>query len=143
MPCENVKGFNSSTYNHFTGENDIFLGLQYRKLVFDTTTVSADYSDAIIDLEQTFAVIENNGTKYLVQRDIYGASKLLFLNTVKEKRVDAKTGREYEVAIHKIDREKYSKWFEDVFYPKHIEYLKYLISLYNLGVKLNGTILGV
>lgn len=138
-----MKGFNTSTYNHFTDKNDIFLGLQYRKLVFDTTIVSADYSDAVINLEQTFAEIEHNGNKYLVQRDIYGASKLLFLNTVKEKRVDAKTGREYEVTIHKIDREKYSKWFEDVFYPKHIEYLKYLISLYNLGVKLNGTILGV
>lgn len=144
MPNINVRGFNTSTFNHFTGKHDVFLGLQYRKLVYDKSTVSADYLENVIDLEQTFAVIEDSkGNKYLVQRDLYAASKMLFLYPVKEKRINTKTGKEYEVTLHKLNQEEYSKWFEEVFYPKHIEYLKYLIKLHNLGVKLNGTILGM
>ena len=41
-----------------------------------------------------------------------------------------------------FDQKTYSKWFDKVFYPKHLEYMKEFIKKYNLNIDLNGLILG-
>lgn len=137
-----VQYFNTSTYNPFTDKFDIFLKIDQRLVVFDKSTVSEKYNDQAVEFANTFTKIyDNEGNCYIVQRDVFGASKMLFLYPVKEERID-KNGKKYTVEVLKFDREGYLKWFRDVFYPKHLELIKYLISLYNLDVDLNGTILG-
>jgi len=135
--------FSTTTYNHFTGEKDVFTEIYNRLLVFSSEGVPDEYNEGAIEFYSTFSTIQDaEGNHYIVQRDIYGASKMLFLHNVEEERVSSKTGKKYKVEVEKFDAIGYAKWFKDVFYPKHLEYIKYLIGVYNLGAKLDGTILG-
>lgn len=137
-----VNYFNVSTYNPFTDDFDIFLTLDKRLVVFDLSTVSEAYNNRAIDFVNTFTkVYDGEGNSYILQRDVFGASKMLFLHTENEERV-SKKGNKYIVKVSKFDRDAYLKWFKNVFYPKHLELINDLIRQYNLGIDLNGTILG-
>lgn len=137
--CNKIIGFNSSTYNHLTQQFDIFLKLNQRLVVFD----DSDCDDYAYNFTDTFCYIEDGlGNKYMVQRDIYAASKLLFCIHSKEKIKNEKTGKYYERDVWTFDQDGYTKFFNDVFYPKHKEYLEKLIGDMKLGAKINGTILG-
>lgn len=135
--------FSTSTYNHFIGENDIFTSLNNRLVVFDREGLSEEINKRAIEFYNTFMTIHDaDGNHYIVQRDVYGASKMLFLYEVEEERVNKKTGKKYKAKVEKFDAEGYAEWFKEVFYPKHLELIEYLIGVYNLGAELNGTILG-
>ena len=144
LPFREVSGFSSSTYNHFTQSNDIFLKLNQRFASFknsDEYVNDISYNETAVKLVDTINIIENNDKRYAVQRDLYACSKLLFVHQEVVEKV-SKKGKKYKTTIDVIDNEAYSKWFEEVFYPKHIEYLQELIKKYNLGIDLNGLILG-
>ena len=144
LPCREVRTFNSSNYNHFTQDNDLFIELNKRFVTFKKDEDFIDdiaYNETALRLIDTFGIVTYNGKRYILQRDLYASSKLLFLNVVKEKRKD-KNGKEYEVSVDVFNQEEYSKWFDEVFYPKHLEYLQKLIDEYNLGYDINGLILG-
>lgn len=142
IPCEKIWGFNTSMYNHFTDNNDIFTKLRQRLILFDEKYVGDGFKDRVYNFSATFASIEDSkGNKYVVQRDLYGASKLLFLHKqiveIKDENGDVKTK-----TVWVFDREGYSVWFENIFYPKHKAYLQQLIEARGLGIDLNGSILG-
>lgn len=144
LPLLELKTFNSSNYNHFTQQNDLFIELNKRFLTF---TNNKDYIDDVIYNEtalqfiNTLGVIEHNGKRYILQRDLYGASKMLFISRGTEKTL-TKSGKEYNREVDVFDQKGYSKWFDKVFYPKHIKYMKEFIRKYNLNIDLNGLILG-
>ena len=142
IPCEKIWGFNTSMYNHFTDNNDIFTKLRQRLILFDEKYVGDGFKDRVYNFSATFASIEDSkGNKYVVQRDLYGASKLLFLHKqiveIKDEKGEVKTK-----TVWVFDREGYSVWFENTFYPKHKAYLQQLIEARGLGIDLNGSILG-
>lgn len=144
LPLLELKTFNSSNYNHFTQQNDLFIELNKRFLTF---TNNKDYIDDVIYNEtalqfiNTLGVIEHNGKRYILQRDLYGASKMLFISRGTEKAL-TKSGKEYNREVDVFDQKGYSKWFDKIFYPKHLEYMKEFIRKYNLNIDLNGLILG-
>ena len=113
--------------------------MNQRLVVFD----DSDCDDYAYNFTDTFCYIEDGlGNKYMVQRDIYAASKLLFCIHSKEKIKNEKTGKYYERDVWTFDQDGYTKFFNDVFYPKHKEYLEKLIGNMKLGAKINSTILG-
>lgn len=138
-----IDGLNLSTYNHFTGENDLFLTLKDRLITLDKNC--EDEENKIIPFEETISTIEYNGKKYILQRDLYAASKMLFCYTKKEKiEYVNKNGEKEEKIIDKwyFDREGYIKFFDEIFYKKQEKYIEELIQLRKEGKKINGTILG-
>ena len=66
---------------------------------------------------------------------------MLFISRGTEKAL-TKSGKEYNREVDVFDQKGYSKWFDKVFYPKHLEYMKEFIKKYNLNIDLNGLILG-
>ena len=113
-------------------------------VVFDKSTVSSSYNKRAVEFEKTFAVIRDKDNNcYLIQRDLYAAAKMLFFYKVTEECVDEKSGRHYTKDVWVFDQKGFEKFFDEVFYPKHIEYIQYLIKARNLGVEINPIILGV
>ena len=143
IPYRKVAYFNTSTYNHFTKKFDVFLTIDKRLVVFDTSDVSEIYNDKAVSFIKTFDVlVDEQGNKYVVQRDIYASSKMLFLVRKSEERISKKTGKKYIAEFDEFDQEGYEKWFLEVFYPKHLAYIKELIKAQDLGVDINGLMLG-
>ncbi len=131
-------GFNCSTYNHFTKQNDIFTNLSNRLIVFDDTDVSEKFKNVTSKFDETITTIyDKDGTGYILQRDLYAASKMLYLIPHKEKN---KYGK--EIIVWEFDQIGYEKFFKECFYPKHKEYIESLIKQRNLNVPMSGTILG-
>ena len=144
LPLLELRTFKSSNYNHFTQQNDLFIELNKRFLTFTSSDNYKDdevYNETALQFINTLGVIEHNGKRYILQRDLYGASKMLFISQSKEK-VTTESGRSYNKTIDTFDQKGYTKWFETVFYPKHLEYMKEFIKKYNLNIDLNGLILG-
>ena len=144
LPLLELKTFNSSNYNHFTQQNDLFIELNKRFLTFannDTYKDDKVYNETALQFINTLGVIEHNKKRYILQRDLYGASKMLFISRGTEKAL-TKSGKEYNREVDVFDQKTYSKWFDKVFYPKHLEYMKEFIKKYNLNIDLNGLILG-
>ena len=144
LPLLELKTFNSSNYNHFTQQNDLFIELNKRFLTFTNNDTYKDdkvYNETALQFINTLGVIEHNGKRYILQRDLYGASKMLFISRGTEKAL-TKSGKEYNREVDVFDQMAYSKWFDKVFYPKHLEYMKEFIKKYNLNIDLNGLILG-
>ena len=67
---------------------------------------------------------------------------MLFVSKKKETRIDEVTGKSYDVFIDEFNQTEYSKWFDEIFYPKHLEYMTQLVEQYNLNIDINGLILG-
>ena len=144
LPLLELKTFNSSNYNHFTQQNDLFIELNKRFLTFTNNDTYKDdkvYNETALQFINTLGVIEHNKKRYILQRDLYGASKMLFISRGTEKAL-TKSGKEYNREVDVFDQKTYSKWFDKVFYPKHLEYMKEFIKKYNLNIDLNGLILG-
>ena len=144
LPLLELKTFNSSNYNHFTQQNDLFIELNKRFLTFTNNDTYKDdkvYNETALQFINTLGVIEHNGKRYILQRDLYGASKMLFISRGTEKAL-TKSGKEYNREVDIFDKDGYNKWFDKVFYPKHIKYMKEFIRKYNLNIDLNGLILG-
>ena len=142
LPCIELSTFNSSNYNHFTKQDDIFLQLNQRFVTFNTYTNNELYNELAVQFVNTFGVIKHNGKNYILQRDLYGASKMLFVSKKKETRIDEVTGKSYDVFTDEFNQAEYSKWFDETFYPKHLEYMTQLVEQYNLNIDINGLILG-
>ena len=138
-----VMGFNTSTYNPFTQKNDIFLKLNNRSLVLGECAedLLIYNPNAIKFIDTCDIIIDEDGRKYLVQRDLFACAKMLFLYPVVETRLDA-NGKERKVTVYKIDNDGFIDWFKTVFYPKHIKYLQQLNEQQKLGLDINGTIFG-
>ena len=139
LPLLELKTFNSSNYNHFTQQNDLFIELNKRFLTFannDTYKDDKVYNETALQFINTLGVIEHNKKRYILQRDLYGASKMLFISRGTEKAL-TKSGKEYNREVDVFDQKTYSKWFDKVFYPKHLEYMKEFIKKYNLNIDLN------
>lgn len=144
LPLLELKTFNSSNYNHFTQQNDLFIELNKRFLTFTNNDTYKDdkvYNETALQFINTLGVIEHNKKRYILQRDLYGASKMLFISRGTERAL-TKSGKEYNREVDVFDQKGYSKWFDKVFYPKHLEYMKEFIRKYNLNIDLNGLILG-
>lgn len=144
IPCMELDNFNSSNYNHFTQENDLFIELNKRFITFKKDEDYIDdvaYNETALKLIDTFGLVTHNGKRYILQRDLYASAKLLFIHKGKGKRLN-KNGEEYETEVDIFDQNGFSKWFDEVFYPKHLEYLQTLIDQYNLNYDINGLILG-
>ena len=146
MPYHQIKGLDISTLNHFTGKNDLFTSLKDRIVLVnpDKRLIGDDFSTA--DFIETFANVEYNGKKYLLQRDLYASAKMLFCYEVSEQKEvkDKKTGEKKVIEVTKwvFDREGFSKFFDEIFYPIQE---KYIIDLYRRvqnGEQFSGTILG-
>lgn len=138
-----VSGFDCSTYNHFTQKNDLFLDLSKRLIVFDASDVSPKFQTKTETFDKTIEQIcDNNGNVYILQRDLYAASKMLYLYP--RTKTEIVNGKEKKVTIWEFDQKGYEKFFDEVFYPKHKEYIKKLIEERNLNIdnKMSGTILG-
>lgn len=144
LPLIKLSTFSSSTYNHYTQAFDIFLKLNQRFLTFkkQENYVSDEiYNETAVQFINTLNIIEKDNKRCLVQRDVYAASKMLFI-TQKQKTITTKNGYKKEITVDVFDQENYSKWFDEVFYPKHIEFIKDYIKKYNLDIDINGLILG-
>ena len=144
LPLLELTTFNSSNYNHFTQQNDLFIELNKRFLTFTNNDTYIDdkvYNETAVQFINTLGVVEHNGKRYILQRDLYGASKMLFISRGTEKTL-TKSGKEYNKEVDIFDQDGYTKWFDKVFYPKHLEYMKEFIKKYNLNIDLNGLILG-
>ena len=110
--------------------------------MFDLNAVSERYNGVAVDFVNTFASFKDaDGNIYVLQRDLWAAFKMLCLDLVEEARVDKNTGKEYKVKVHKFNKERYDEKFKS-WYHKQLEYIKYFIKCNNLGVDLNGLILG-
>ena len=110
--------------------------------MFDLNAVSERDNEVAVDFVNTFASFKDaDGNVYVLQRDLWAAFKMLCLDLVEETRVDKNTGKEYKVKVHKFNKERYDEKFKS-WYPKQLEYIKYFIKCNNLGVDLNGLILG-
>ena len=139
-----LDNFNSSNYNHFTQENDLFIELNKRFITFkkdEDYIGDVAYNETALKLIDTFGLVTHNGKRYILQRDLYASAKLLFIHKGKGKRLN-KNGEEYETEVDIFDQNGFSRWFDEVFYPKHLEYLQTLIDQYNLNYDINGLILG-
>ena len=142
ITCNVISRFSTSTYNHFTQENDIFTELNKRLILMNPDILQYEYNDKVVPFIDTISVIsDTNGNKYVIQRDLYAAAKMLFCKPTTEKRL-GKDGKEYSVTVDKIDNVAFSKFFTEVFYPKHLDYLKSLIKVKHLGVDINNLIFG-
>lgn len=140
--CRTISRFNTSTYNHFTQENDIFTNLNQRLILINPAILGYEYNEKVVPFIDTISVISDaSGKKYVVQRDLYGAAKMLFCKPVKEKRISS-DGREYTVTADTLDIKGFTKFFNEIFYPKHLEYLQQLVDMKNLGIDINKLILG-
>lgn len=138
--CETIKGFNTSSYNHFTQQNDLFTNLNERLVIFNKDNNL--YNEEVRDYVETFGIVEDlKGNKYLLQRDLYAAAKLLYLYPVEVEK-ETKSREKYITTEYKIDQEGFEKFFSEKFYPAHIKYIKQLIKDKNLNININETILG-
>lgn len=136
-----IKGksdFNCSTYNHFTDSNDLFTTLNNRLVVFDTSTVGDRYKDVSSEFKETFNRVKVGKRYYILQRDLYSAAKMLYYLPYTEK-VMNKNNKEVEVVKYKFDKEGFQEFFDNIFYPKHEEYI---MKLRKEDKILNGTIFG-
>lgn len=138
-----VKGLNLSTYNHFTKQNDIFTSLKDRIITLDEKCI--DEENGIVSFDNTFSSIEYNGKKYILQRDLYAASKMIYCySKMKKEKYTDKDGNEKTKLVEHwyFDQEGYEKFFDEIFYPAQEAYIKQLIEDKKLGKHINGTILG-
>lgn len=143
VKCEKIQYFDITSYNPYTGQNDLFLSLKQRLILFDEQYVGDKFKDRVYNFSNTFGIIQDDkGNKYVVQRDLFGASKMLYLTKRIEKRKSKYGNDTYDHEIWEFDRDGYIEFFENVFYPKHKKYLQELIKARNLGIDLNGSILG-
>lgn len=143
LPYNVIEGLSLSTYNHFTQKEDIFLSLKDRIVTLDKNCKNEELG--IVPFGDTFSTIEYNGKKYILQRDLYAASKMLFCYSKKEKKTYVnKQGEQKEkiVDVWYFDQEGYERFFNDVFYPAQEKYLETLYKQLQDGVKLSGTIFG-
>lgn len=143
LPYNVIEGLALSTYNHFTQKNDVFLSLKDRIVTLDKNCENKELG--IVPFNETFTTIEYNGKKYILQRDLYAASKMLFCYVKKEKKTYVnKQGEEKEkiVDVWYFNQNGYEKFFDNIFYPAQEEYLKVLQKQLQDGVKLSGTIFG-
>ena len=143
LPYNVIEGLALSTYNHFTQKNDVFLSLKDRIVTLDKNCENKELG--IVPFNETFTTIEHNGKKYILQRDLYAASKMLFCYVKKEKKTYVnKQGEEKEkiVDVWYFNQNKYEKFFDNIFYPAQEKYLKVLQEQLQNGVKLSGTIFG-
>lgn len=132
-----VSRFDTSKYNHFTDTFDLFENLNERMVVMENEGIPEEYNPALFS--NTFlTIMDKDGNKYIVQRDLYAASKMLFLYKVAIP--NEKTGDIYY--IHELDKDGYAKFFKEKFYPNQINELKRLINLYNCGNNISGTVFG-
>lgn len=142
IECRTISRFDSSTYNHFTGQNDIFTELNQRLILMDTKILGYEYNDKVIPFINTISTIsDERGNKYIVQRDLYAAAKMLYCQPCEEIRL-GKNNKEYTVRVDKFDAIGFSKFFKEIFYPKHLAYLQQLVNIKKLEVNLNTLILG-
>ena len=142
-----INGINLSTYNHFTKQNDIFLKLNDRILTLNEKCVNNfddEDKNKIIPFKESISTINRNGKRYILQRNLYAASKMLYCYKVeeKEKRINKK-GEEYMATVEKwyFDQEGYEEFFDKIFYPNQEKYLKQLEIQKRFGVEINETIL--
>ena len=145
LPITELVNFSSSTYNHFTQQNDIFTKLNERCVTFKNKDNYIDdiaYNETTIPFIESIMVVEHNGKRYVLQRDLYAASKMIYITQVQEKRINEFTGKAYFVKKDVFDNEAYTKWFDEVFYPKHKEYLLQICNELQIGNEINGLILG-
>ena len=143
LPYNVIEGLALSTYNHFTQKNDVFLSLKDRIVTLDKNCENKELG--IVPFNETFTTIEYNGKKYILQRDLYAASKMLFCYVKKEKKTYVnKQGEEKEkiVDVWYFNQNEYEKFFNNIFYPAQEKYLKVLQEQLQNGVKLSGTIFG-
>lgn len=131
-----VSMFDTSKYNHFTDSFDLFPNLNDRMVVMENDGIPEEYNPVLFN--KTFTIITDaDGNKYIVQRDLYAASKMLFLHKV------ALTNEKGEIYYkHELDKDGYAKFFKEKFYPNQINEIKRLINLYNCGINISGTIFG-
>lgn len=145
LKCTVIKNFNSSSYNHFTKTEDIFLELNQRTGViklYDFEKGECEYIDKMYTLKETFTKLkDDDGNEYIVQRDLLGASKLLFCKNVEVFKDDGSSFKDKKYTTI-FDQEGYSEWFKTTFYPKHLKYIEQLIKDYDLGKNINGLIIG-
>lgn len=100
------------------------------------------YNDGVVDIVDTFITLKDkDGNSRIVQRDLYGAMKLLFLNKKKVVKVGKNSGNEYEDEEWEFDQEGFEAYFNE-HYKETEEILLNLIKLKKLNVNINGTILG-
>ncbi len=135
-----ITGLELSTLNHFTGEHNIFTSLRNRVITLDESLISE--GNNLENFSKTFGTIEYNGKSYILQRDLYAASKMLFCYYKIEK-VKTKGGKEKEIKRWYFDNIGYTEWFNKVFYPKQEKYILKLIKEKLNGKEVNGTILGI
>lgn len=138
-----VSNFDCSTYNHLSDANNMFLQLNHRLVVFDNSDIPSEYKDVTETFDKTIErICDSDGNSYILQRDLYAASKMLFLHSHIEKR--EKDGKKYDVTVWEFDKEGYTKFFNEIFYPEHKKYIKKLVKEKNLNLDetINGTILG-
>lgn len=137
-----ISGLNLSTYNHFSGKNDLFLHLNDRVIISNKYFLKHKDEYKVEDFNKTFQHIEYNGKNYILQRDLYSAAKMLYCYSTIEKK-ETKDGKMKEIEVWHFDNEGFSKFFDSVFYPKQEEYLKNRFKDFLNGKKTSGTIFGI
>lgn len=138
---EKIEGFKCTEYNHFTDKNDLFQYLNDRIVVLDVDSVNDVYKEFITDFGDTITDLKIDGKDIILQRDLYAAAKLVYCTPYKETIVNSK-GKKVEVTRYKFDREGFSKFFVEKFYPKHLEYIMKLRAELANGKKISGTVFG-
>lgn len=137
-----MKTFNSSCYNPFTGKNDIFESLSDRFTRIDLEVRDYEYNPEAVDLFKTINTVKDKeGNVYYLQRDLFAAEKMLFINKV-TKTAKNKKGEEFDVEEDEFDYDKFIVHFKNKFYPKHIEYMKKLLKDRYNKEQLSGTVFG-
>lgn len=142
LSFKKITGLNLSTYNHFSGKNDLFLQLNDRVVVSNKYFLQHKNKFKVSDFSETFQTIEHNGKKYVLQRDLYAAAKMLFCTST-IKRIKQKNGKYKEVEEWEFDKNGFSKFFNEIFYPAQEKYLKQKFSKLLDGEKMSGTIFGI
>ena len=144
IPCTELLTFNSSTYNHITQQDDLFLKLNQRLTLLPAYKNENIYNDKVFGIKDTLVTIKGkHGEDLVLQRDVYGAAKMLFIKRKSKIVVDENTKEKKKVRYDWFDQKAFDKWFDDVFYPKHIEFLQKLVDRYNVGEEMSGLILGI
>lgn len=134
--------FNSTMFNPFTNQNDIFTKLCHRFTRMDVNTEYYLYNEQAIDLLKTIIpIVDKDNNVYYVQRDLFASFKMCYIHKGIETYVD-KNGEPKEREIDIFDEDEFMENFKNVFYPKHIEYLTTLLNEYYSGNELSGTIFG-